>query len=63
VISESESKEESESKKEDDITYINKYLNQDLKELGLNRLNKKDINESDAKIKVSKEFKNSKFFN
>jgi predicted transcriptional regulator len=62
VISESESKEESKSKEEDNITRINKYLNQDLKELGLDRLNREDINESDAKIKVSKEFKNSKFF-
>jgi hypothetical protein len=62
VVSESESKKESESEEEDDITCINKYLNQDLEELGLDRLDREDINESDAKIKVSKEFKNSKFF-
>jgi hypothetical protein len=62
VVNESESKEESESKKNNNITCINKYLDQDLEELSLDRLNKKDINESDAKIKVSKEFKNSKFF-
>jgi hypothetical protein len=63
VVSKSESKEESENKKEDNITYINKYLNQDLKKLGPDRLDKEDINESDTKIKVNKEFKNSKFFN
>jgi hypothetical protein len=62
VVSESESKKESESEEEDDITRINKYLDQDLKELGLDRLNREDINESDTKIKVSEEFKNSKFF-
>jgi hypothetical protein len=62
VINESESKEESENKEEDNITCINKYLDQDLEELGLDRLNKKDINKSDAEIKVSEEFKNSKFF-
>jgi hypothetical protein len=62
VVSESESKKKSESKEEDNITYINKYLNQNLKELGLDRLNRKDINKLDTKIKVSKEFKNSKFF-
>jgi len=59
VISESESEE---SKKENDINQANEFLDQDLKELGLDRLNKEDINKSDAKIKVSKEFKNSKFF-
>jgi hypothetical protein len=63
VVSESESKEESKSKKEDNIICINKYLDQDLKKLGPDRLNKEDINKSDAKIKVSEEFKNSKFFN
>jgi predicted transcriptional regulator len=62
VVSESESKEESKSKKEDNITRINEYLDQDLEELGLDRLNKEDINKSDTKIKVSEEFKNSKFF-
>ena len=63
MVSKSESKKESESEEKKDITCINKYLDQDLKKLGLNKLNKEDINESDAKIKVSKEFKNSKFFN
>jgi hypothetical protein len=63
VVSKSESKKKSESKEKDDITCINKYLDQDLKELGPDRLNKEDINESDAKIKISEEFKNSKFFN
>jgi hypothetical protein len=62
VVSESETKEESKSEEEDNITCINKYLDQDLKELGPDRLDKEDINESDAEIKVSKEFKNSKFF-
>jgi hypothetical protein len=62
VISELKSKEENKSKEKDNITYINKYLDQDLKELGLDRLDKKNINKSDTKIKVSKEFKNSKFF-
>jgi hypothetical protein len=63
VVNKSKNKKESENKKEDNITCINKYLDQDLEELGLDRLNKKDINKSDAKIKVNKEFKNSKFFN
>jgi hypothetical protein len=62
VVSKSESKKESESKEEDNITCINKYLDQNLKELGLDRLNKEDINKSDTKIEVSKEFKNFKFF-
>jgi hypothetical protein len=63
VVSESKSKEESESEEKDNITRINKYLDQDLEKLGLDKLDKEDINESDTKIKVSKEFKNSKFFN
>jgi hypothetical protein len=63
VISKSESEKESENEEEDNITYANKYLDQDLnKELGLDRLNKKDTDESDAENKVSKEFKISKFF-
>jgi hypothetical protein len=63
VISESESEKESKNKEKDDITCANKYLDQDLnKKLGLNRLNKEDIDELDIKNKVSKEFKISKFF-
>jgi hypothetical protein len=63
VISKLKSEKESENKEEDDITCANKYLDQDLnKELGLDRLNKKNTDESDAENKVSKEFKISKFF-
>ena len=63
MISELESEEESESKEEDNITCANEYLDQDLnKELGPDRLDREDINESDTKNKVSEEFKNSKFF-
>jgi hypothetical protein len=61
VISESESKE-SEEEKEDNITRTNKFLDQDLKELGLNRLDKEDINELDIKREVTKEFKTFKYF-
>jgi hypothetical protein len=61
VISKLKSKE-SKKEKEDNITYTNKFLDQDLKELGPDRLNKKDINESDIKKKVIKEFKTSKYF-
>jgi hypothetical protein len=61
VISESESKE-SEKEKEDDITCTNKFLDQDLEELGPDRLDKEDINESDIKREVTKEFKTSKYF-
>jgi hypothetical protein len=63
VISESESKEESKSKEEDNITRANEYLDQDLEELGPDRLDREDIDESDTEIKVSEEFKHSKFFN
>jgi hypothetical protein len=63
VISELESKEESKSKEEDNITRANKYLDQDLKELGPDKLDREDIDESDTKIKVSEEFKHFKFFN
>jgi uncharacterized protein YqeY len=63
VVSESESKEENKSKEKDNITCINKYLDQDLEELGLDKLSKEDINKSDAEIEINKEFKNSKFFN
>jgi hypothetical protein len=61
VISESESKE-SKEEEEDDITRTNKFLDQDLKELGPDRLNRKDIDESDIKREVTKEFKTSKYF-
>jgi hypothetical protein len=60
--SESESKEESESEEEDDITRANEYLDQDLEELGPDRLDREDINESDIKKEVTKEFKTSKYF-
>ncbi|KAH9203468.1 hypothetical protein DL95DRAFT_472356 [Leptodontidium sp. 2 PMI_412] len=46
LSSESESKEESEEseeEEEDDITRANEYLDQDLKELGLDRLDREDI--------------------
>jgi hypothetical protein len=63
VISESESERESENKEEDNIICVNKYLDQDLnKELGPDRLDKEDTDESDAENEVSEEFKISKFF-
>ena len=64
MISELESEEESESKskEEDNIIRANEYLDQDLKELGPDRLDRKDTDESDAKVELSEEFKNSKFF-
>jgi hypothetical protein len=48
--SKSESEEESKSKKEDNITRANEYLDQDLKELGPDRLDREDINESDINV-------------
>jgi hypothetical protein len=63
VISKSESEKESENKEEDNITCANKYLDQDLnKELGLDRLDKKNTDKSDTENKVSEKFKISKFF-
>ena len=64
MISESESEESEESKEEeeDNITRTNEYLDQDLKELGPDRLDREDINESDIKKEVTKEFKTSKYF-
>jgi hypothetical protein len=59
VISESESKE---SKKKDNINQANKFLDQDLKKLGLDRLNRENINELDIKKEVTKEFKTFKYF-
>ena len=61
MISELKSKK-SEKKEEDNITYTNKFLDQDLKELGLNKLDKEDINELDIKKEVTKEFKTFKYF-
>ena len=60
VISESESEESEEE--EDDIACNNEYLDQDLEELGPDRLDREDIDESDAENKVTEEFKRSKFF-
>ncbi|KAG4427003.1 hypothetical protein IFR05_017514, partial [Cadophora sp. M221] len=47
VISELESEEKNESEEEDDITRVNEYLDQDLEELGLDRLDREETNESD----------------
>ncbi|KAH9203474.1 hypothetical protein DL95DRAFT_419017 [Leptodontidium sp. 2 PMI_412] len=65
VISESESEEESNNdEEEDDITYANEYLDQDLnKELGPDRLDREETDESDAENEVSEEFQSSKYFN
>ncbi|KAL5317038.1 hypothetical protein ACEPPN_016092 [Leptodophora sp. 'Broadleaf-Isolate-01'] len=56
VISELESKEESNNKEEeDDITCANEYLDQDLnKELGPDRLDREETDESDAKNELQK---------
>ena len=62
VISELESEEESKSKEEDNITYANEYLDQDLKELGQDRLDRENMDKLDIEKEVSKEFKTSKFF-
>ena len=62
VINESENEEESESEEEDDITCNNEYLDQDLNELGPDRLDREDIDESDAENELPEEFKRSKFF-
>ena len=63
LIDESESEEEEEEEEEDDdITRANEYLDQDLKELGPDRLDREDIDESDIEKEVSEEFKTSKFF-
>jgi hypothetical protein len=61
VISESES-EESEEEEDDDIICTNKFLDQDLEELGLDRLDREDIDESDIEKEVTEEFKTSKYF-
>jgi hypothetical protein len=66
LSSESESEEESEEseeEEEDDITRANEYLDQDLKELGPDRLDREDIDQSDAENEVPEEFKRSKYFN
>ena len=63
MISESESRRESESEEEDNITCTNEYLDQDLnKELGPDRLDREDTDELDAENEVSEEFKSSKYF-
>jgi hypothetical protein len=62
VISEPESEGGSESEEEDDITCNNEYLDQDLEELGPDRLDREDTDESDAENEVSEEFKRSKYF-
>jgi hypothetical protein len=60
--SQSESEEESEEEEEDDITRANEYLDQDLEELGPDRLDREDMDESDVEKEVSEEFKTSKYF-
>ena len=57
LSNESEVKEE-----EDNITQANEFLDQDLKELGQDRLDKEEINKSDIEKEVSEEFKTSKYF-
>ena len=61
MISESESKK---SKEEEDnnITRANEFLDQDLEELGPDRLDREDIDELDIKKEVTEEFKTSKYF-
>ena len=59
VISESESEIKEE---EDDITCNNEYLDQDLKELGPDRLDREETDESDIEKEVSEEFQASSFF-
>ena len=59
MISELESED---NKEEDDITQANEFLDQDLEELGPDRLDREDIDELDIKKKVTKEFKTSKYF-
>jgi hypothetical protein len=59
VISESESEE---SEEEDDINQANEFLDQDLEELGPDRLDREDIDESDIEKEVTEEFKTSKYF-
>ena len=59
VISESESED---NKKEDDITQANEFLDQDLEELGQDRLDREEIDESDIEKEVTEEFKTSKYF-
>ena len=61
MISELKS-EESKEEEEDNITRTNKFLDQDLEELGPDRLDREDIDESDIKREVTKEFKTFKYF-
>jgi hypothetical protein len=58
----SEEGNESESEEEDDITRANEYLDQDLEELGPDRLDREDSDESDTENEVPVEFKRSRFF-
>lgn len=65
LIDESEDEEEdseSESEEEDDIAQANEYLDQDLKELGPDRLDREEIDESDAENELPVEFKHSRYF-
>ena len=61
MISESES-EESEEEEDDNITRANEFLDQDLEELGPDRLDREDINELDIVKEVTEEFKTFKYF-
>ena len=64
VISKLESKEESKNKEEEDnnITCANKFLDQDLEELGPDRLDRENIDELNVEREVDKEIKSSKSF-
>ena len=65
AINELESEEEeweSESEEEDDITCNNEYLDQDLEELGPDRLDREETDELNIEKEVSEEFKTSSFF-
>ena len=61
MICESESKE-SEEEEDNNITRANEFLDQDLEELGPDRLDREDIDELDIKKEVTEEFKTSKYF-
>ncbi|KAL5327905.1 hypothetical protein ACEPPN_005611 [Leptodophora sp. 'Broadleaf-Isolate-01'] len=54
--------ESSESEEEDDIACNNEYLDQDLEELGPDRLDREDTDESDIEKDITDEFKTSKYF-
>ena len=61
VISELES-EESKEEEDNNITCANEFLDQDLEELGPDRLDRENIDKLDIEKKVTKEFKISKYF-